>query len=655
MSAQNQKSPNTDRPAGGPPFGGPGRGPGIGGGGPGRGGPFGGHMGMGGEKARHFKDTMRTLIHYLAPYRTAIILAILLSIASTVFSILGPKLLGNATTKLFEGLVSKVMNVPGAGIDFGYIGNIVLLLIGLYLASAVCAYIVGFLMTNVSMRVTYDLRKKIAEKINRLPLKYFDTVSHGEVLSRVTNDVDTVSQTLNQSLSQIITSVTTIIGVLIMMLTISWLMTVVSLVILPITVVFMTFVLKRSQKYFKQQQDYLGHVNGHVEEMYSGHQVMKAFNGEKRSVEKFDKFNNILYGSAWRAQFFAGMMMPIMTFISNFGYVLISILGGYLAINGSIKVGDILAFIQYVRAFTQPITQTANIANILQSTAAAAERVFEFLAENEETAEAAKPVKLDYVKGDVSFKNVSFGYLPNKTIINNFSVDIKSGQKVAIVGPTGAGKTTMVKLLMRFYDVNSGSIEVDGIDIRKFNRNDYRDAFGMVLQDTWLFNGTIRENIRYGKPGATDQEVVAASKTAYIEHFIHSLPAGYDMVLNEESSNISQGQKQLITIARAVLSDPRILILDEATSSVDTRTEVLIQQAMEQLMKGRTAFIIAHRLSTIRNADIILVMKDGEIVEQGNHEDLLAAKGFYSNLYASQFEIIEDADVVLSRTAGLRL
>jgi ATP-binding cassette subfamily B multidrug efflux pump len=632
MSAQNN-TPRNSGPLGRGPMGGP----------PGRGGPMGGgppgmHMGMGGEKARNFKDTMRTLIQYLKPYRTTIIFTIILSIASTVFTILGPKMLGNATTILFEGVGKKIMNVPGAAIDFVSIGHICLQLIGLYLASAVCSYVVGFVMTNISMKVTYDLRKKISEKINRLPLKYFDTVSHGEVLSRVTNDVDTVSQTLNQSLTQIITSVTTIIGVLIMMLSISWLMTVVSLVILPITVVFMMFVLKRSQKYFKQQQDFLGHVNGHVEEMYSGHQVMKAFNGEKRSVEKFDTFNSVLFGSAWKAQFFAGMMMPIMTFISNFGYVLISILGGYLAINGSIKVGDILAFIQYVRAFTQPITQTANIANILQSTAAAAERVFEFLAEKEESAEVAKPVKLDYVQGNVSFKNVSFGYLPNKTIINNFSMEIKSGQKVAIVGPTGAGKTTMVKLLMRFYDVNSGSIQIDGVDIREFRRNDFRDAFGMVLQDTWLFNGSIKENIRYGNLNASDEEVISAAKTAYVDHFIHSLPGGYDLILNEEASNISQGQKQLVTIARAVLSDPRILILDEATSSVDTRTEILIQRAMERLMKDRTSFIIAHRLSTIRTADIILVMKDGEIVEQGNHTDLLAAKGFYASLYASQFE-----------------
>jgi ATP-binding cassette, subfamily B, multidrug efflux pump len=611
-------------------------------GGPGRGGAGGGgpmaHMMGSGEKARNFKDTMKTLIRYLEPYRAAIIAAFILSIASTVFAIIGPKMLGNATTKLFEGIVAKMSQVPGAAIDFTYIGHICLLLLGLYLASAACSYVVGFLMTNVSMQVTYDLRRKISEKINKLPLKYFDAVSHGEVLSRVTNDVDTVSQTLNQSMTQIITSVTTIVGVLIMMLTISWLMTLATLVILPVTVVIMMFVLKRSQKYFKEQQDYLGHVNGHVEEMYGGHQVMKAFNGEERSIQKFDKFNNVLYGAAWKAQFFAGMMMPIMNFVSNLGYVLICILGGYLAVNGSIKVGDILAFIQYVRSFTMPITQTANIANILQSTAAAAERVFEFLAEKEESPEPEKPAKLDYIHGNVSFQNVSFGYLLDKIVIKDFSVEIKSGQKVAIVGPTGAGKTTMVKLLMRFYDVNSGAILVDGTDIRKFNRNDHRDAFGMVLQDTWLFNGTVRENIRYGHLKATDDEVLAAAKTAYVDQFIHSLPGGYDLVLNEEASNISQGQKQLITIARAVLSNPRILILDEATSSVDTRTEILIQKAMERLMKDRTAFIIAHRLSTIRNADLILVMKDGAIVEHGTHDGLLAAKGFYATLYASQFE-----------------
>jgi ATP-binding cassette subfamily B protein len=599
-------------------------------------------MGMSGEKAVDFKGTMKNLIRYLKPHRLAIIISLILSIASTAFAIIGPKMLGNATTRLFEGLVAKVTNVPGAAIDFQYIGTICLYLLGLYLASSICAYVMGFLMTNVAMQVTYDLRKKISEKINRLPLKYFDTTTHGEILSRVINDVDTVSNTLQQSLTQIITSVVTIIGVLIMMFSISWMMTLVALLILPISMVIIMQVIKHSQKYFKRQQDYLGHINGHIEEVYAGHNVMKAFNGEQRALNKFDKYNDVLFGSAWKSQFLSGMMMPIMTFVGNLGYVAISILGGYLAINGSIKVGDILAFIQYVRNFTQPITQTANVANILQSTAAAAERVFEFLDEKEEAPEPEEPVKLDYVKGDVSFKNVSFGYLPNKTIINNFSIDVKSGQKVAIVGPTGAGKTTLVKLLMRFYDVNSGEIQVDGVDIRKFNRNDHRDVFGMVLQDTWLFNGTIKDNIRYGNLQAGDEEVIAAAKTAYVDHFIHSLPGGYDMVLNEETSNISQGQKQLLTIARAVLSNPRILILDEATSSVDTRTEILIQSAMESLMKDRTSFIIAHRLSTIRNADVVLVMRDGEIVEQGNHQSLLEAGGFYASLYASQFEKAEE-------------
>jgi ATP-binding cassette subfamily B protein len=600
------------------------------------GGPMG--MGMAGEKARNFKATMKNLAQYLKPYRVSIILVLILSILSTVFAIVGPKIMGHATTRLFEGLVAKVTHVPGAAIDFAYIGNIALILIGLYVLSALCAYLQGYIMAGISMKVTYELRRSISEKINRLPLKYFDTKAYGDVLSRVTNDVDTISMSLNQSLSQIATSVTMIIGVLAMMLSISWLMTVVALLVLPISFFFVTSVVRRSQVHFKKQQDYLGHVNGHVEEMYSGHNVMKAFNGEAKSIQKFDGLNNELYGAAWRSQFFAGIMMPATTLIGNLGYVAVCILGGYLAIKRTIEVGDIQAFIQYVRSFTQPITQVANVANMLQTTAAAAERVFEFLAEEEEVPEAAYPVKLDGVTGHVAFEDVSFGYLPEKTIINDFSADVKSGQKVAIVGPTGAGKTTMVKLLMRFYDVNKGAITVDGVDIRELRRRDLRSIFGMVLQDTWLFNGTIRENIRYGRLNATDDEVVAAAKTAYIDHIIHTLPHGYDMELNEEASNISQGQKQLLTIARAVLADPKILILDEATSSVDTRTEVLIQQAMERLMKGRTSFIIAHRLSTIRNADIILVMRDGEIVEQGNHQDLLAANGFYASLYYSQFE-----------------
>jgi ATP-binding cassette, subfamily B, multidrug efflux pump len=595
-------------------------------------------MGVPGERARNFKDTMKTLINYLKPYRVSIVFVLILSIASTVFAILGPKILGNATTVLFQGAVAKLSHVPGAAIDFSYIGNVVLLLIGLYAASAVCSYAQGFIITNVSIKVTYNLRKQISLKISRLPLKYFDTRTHGEVLSRVTNDVDTINNTLNQSLSQIVSSVVTIIGVLVMMFSISWIMTLAALVILPVSFGIIIFVVGRSQKYFKKQQDYLGHVNGHVEEMYSGHNVMKAFNGEERSIRQFDGFNSILYDSAWKSQFFAGLMMPVMTFIGNLGYVVISILGGYLAINGSITVGDILAFLQYVRSFTQPIMQTANIANVIQSTAAAAERVFEFLAEEEESQETARPVKLEKVAGEVTFSNIYFGYTPEKNIINNFSASIKPGQKVAIVGPTGAGKTTMVKLLMRFYDVNKGTILIDGVDIRQFSRQDLRGLFGMVLQDTWLFNGTIKENIRYGRLAATDEEIIGAAKTAYADHFIHALPGGYDMVLNEEANNISQGQKQLLTIARAVLADPRILILDEATSSVDTRTEILIQKAMQRLMVGRTSFIIAHRLSTIRDADIILVMKDGEIIEQGDHQHLLAANGFYASLYNSQFQ-----------------
>ncbi|MBN1191410.1 MAG: ABC transporter ATP-binding protein [Dehalococcoidales bacterium] len=601
-------------------------------------GPPGGPPGIPGERARDFKGTIKKLVSYLKPYRISILFVVILCAASTVFMIIGPKIMGNATTRLYEGVIAKLSNVPGAAIDFDYIGNAVLLLIGLYVAAAICNYVQGFIITNISMKITYDLRKQISQKINHLPLKYFDTRTYGEVLSRVTNDVDTISNTLNQSLSQIVMSVITIIGVLVMMFSISWVMTLVTFLILPISAVIISLVVKRSQKYFIRQQDYLGHVNGHVEEMYSGHNVMKAYNGEERSIREFDALNSELYSSAWKSFFFAGMMMPMMTFISNLGYVAISIMGGYMAITGQIKVGDILAFIQYVRTFTQPIMQTANIANIIQSTAAAAERVFEFLAEEEEIQETAQPVKLETIRGEVSFESIYFGYLPKKNIINNFSVSIKPGQKVAIVGPTGAGKTTMVKLLMRFYDVKQGAVRVDGVEIREFSRKDLRSIFGMVLQDTWLFNGTIMENIRYGRLNATDEEVIAAAKTAYVDHFIHALPGGYNMVLNEEANNISQGQKQLLTIARAVLADPKILILDEATSSVDTRTEVLIQKAMVRLMQDRTSFIIAHRLSTIRDADIILVMKDGEIIEQGSHRELMAANGFYTSLYNSQFE-----------------
>ena len=600
-------------------------------------GPMG--MGMPGEKAKNFRSTMVTLLRYLKPYRVSLTIALVLSIVGTAFTIIGPKLMGNATTKLFEGLVGKIMHVPGAGIDFTYIGNIVLVLVALYVISAACSYIMGYIMTSVSIKVTYDLRKKIAEKINRLPIKYFDNKAYGEVLSHVTNDVDLISNTLNQSLFQMVTSVTTIIGVLVMMFTISWLMALVSLIIVPISILLISMIAGRSQKYFRKQQDYLGHINGHVEEMYSAHNVMKAFNGEEKSIRKFDGLNEEMYGAAWRSQFFSGIMMPMMMFISNVGYVVVCILGGILVIQKTIQVGDILAFVQYVRSFTQPLAQTANIVNMLQSTAAAAERIFEFLGAEEEVPEPTKPIVLKSISGNIAFNDVSFGYSPAKTVINNFSASIQPGQKVAIVGPTGAGKTTMVKLLMRFYDVSNGAILVDGIDVRELKRQEHRSAFGMVLQDTWLFNGTIKDNIRYGKLDATDEEVYAAAKTAYVDHFVHTLPGGYDTVLNEESSNISQGQKQLLTIARAVLANPRILILDEATSSVDTRTEVLIQKAMENLMKGRTTFIIAHRLSTIRNADIILVMKDGEIVEQGNHKELLRANGFYASLYNSQFEV----------------
>jgi ATP-binding cassette subfamily B protein len=545
--------------------------------------------------------------------------------------------LGKATTKLFEGIVSQLQG-SGSGIDFEYIGNILLMMLGLYVISAIFSYIQGWIMTGVSMKVTYNFRKEIAEKINRMPLRYFDGTNHGEVLSRITNDVDTVSQTLNQSMTQIITSVTTVLGVLVMMLSISWQMTLVAIGIIPLSTIFVLLVVKQSQKYFRQQQDFLGHVNGHVEEMYGSHIVMKAFNGEKRSVEKFDVYNKTLFDSAWKSQFLSGLMMPIMNTIGNLGYVAVAILGAYLAVRNAITVGDIQAFIQYVRSFTQPIAQIANISNVLQQTAAAAERVFEFLDEKEEIPETENPVQLTKVEGQVIFKDVHFGYNPEKIIINDFSSTINPGQKIAIVGPTGAGKTTIVKLLMRFYDVNTGSISVDGHDVRNFSREGLRDMFGMVLQDAWLYNDTIMENIRYGRLNASDEEVIEAAKSANVDHFIRTLPDGYNMILDEETSNISQGQKQLLTIARAILSEPKILILDEATSSVDTRTEVLIQKAMDSLMEGKTSFIIAHRLSTIRNADLILVMDNGDIVEQGTHEELLAKNGFYSTIYNSQFE-----------------
>jgi len=616
-----------------------GRGP-VGGGGPmgghgpmGRGGPM---AMMKGEKAHDFKGTMLKLIKYLGAYRVPIVVVMLVAAASTLFTIVGPKILGKATTRLFEGVMSMI---AGTGsIDFGYIGQILLITGGLYLLSAALSYLQGWIMTGVSMDITYRFRKDISEKINRMPLKYFDGTNHGEILSRVTNDVDTVSQTLSQSLTQIITSVTSVVGVLIMMFTINWLMTLAALLIVPLSMVIIGLVVNQSQKYFKQQQDYLGHINGHVEEMFGGHIVMKAFNGEEKSVAKFDSYNNTLYESAWKSQFLSGMMFPVMNFIGNLGYVAVCILGGWLAIKKAITVGDIQAFIQYVRSFTQPIMQIANISNILQQTAAAAERVFEFLNVAEEVPETESPIELAMVDGRVEFKDVHFGYSPDKIIINDFCAAVAPGQKIAIVGPTGAGKTTMVKLLMRFYDVNSGAIQVDGHDIRDFTRFDLRKLFGMVLQDTWLYNGTIMENIRYGRPDATDEEVVAAARAAHVDHFVRTLPEGYHLVLNEETTNISQGQMQLMTIARAILADPKMLILDEATSSVDTRTEILIQKAMDNLMKGRTSFIIAHRLSTIRNADWILVMNNGDIVEQGKHEELLARNGFYAEMYNSQFE-----------------
>jgi ATP-binding cassette, subfamily B, multidrug efflux pump len=603
-----------------------------------------GGIGMASEKAVDFKGTMRKLAAYLSAYKFRIIVVLVCAIASTIFTIVGPKILGEATTKLFEGVLGQIAGT-GNGIDFEAIGNIIVLLVGLYILSALFNYAQGWVMAGVSMDVTYRFRKDIAEKINRMPLRYFDGTNQGEVQSRVSNDVDTVSQTLSQSLMQIITSVTTLIGVLIMMLSINFVMTLVALLTIPLSMTFIVVVVRKSQKYFKEQQDYLGHVNGHVEEMYGGHAVMKAFNGEEKSIEQFDEYNNTLFSSAWKSQFLSGMMFPIMMMIGNLGYVVVSILGGWLAVTNAITVGDIQAFIQYVRLFTQPIGQIANISNVLQQTAAAAERVFEFLAEDEEIIETADPIRVPDLAGKVEFEHVHFGYNPDKIIIKDFSAVANPGQKIAIVGPTGAGKTTMVKLLMRFYDVTSGAILVDGHNIQDFSRADLRNSFGMVLQDAWLYNDTIMENIRYGRLDATDEEVIAAAKAARVDHFVRTLPDGYNTVLNEETTNVSQGQKQLLTIARAILADPKMLILDEATSSVDTRTEVLIQEAMDDLMKDRTSFVIAHRLSTIRNADLILVMDEGDIVEQDTHEELLARSGFYAELYNSQFEIPLVGDV----------
>ena len=595
------------------------------------------HGGMrGGAKAKDFKGSLKKLVKYMSVYKVQMLFVVVFAVCGTVFNIVGPKILGKATTEIFNGLVSKVSG--GSGMDFGKIGQILLITLGLYVVSALCSFIQGMIMTGISQKTTYRLRKDITEKVNRMPMDYFDTKPVGEVLSRVTNDVDTLGQSLNQSATQLITSVTTLIGVLVMMLSISPLMTVVALLILPISVGLISFVMKHSQKYFSGQQEYLGNVNGQVEEVYSGHNVIKAFNKEDDVIREFDRTNDKLYESAWKSQFFSGMMMPVMQFVGNLGYVGVAILGGFLAIKKTIEVGDIQSFIQYVRNFTQPIQQVAQVTNMLQLAAASSERVFEFLEEKEEDQTVEHPVSVEGLHGNVQFENVHFGYNPEKIIINDFSANVKEGQKIAIVGPTGAGKTTMIKLLMRFYDVNSGSIKIDGHDVRDFNRSELREMFGMVLQDTWLFHGTIMDNIRYGKLDATEEEVIQAAKAAHVHRFVQTLPGGYQMEINEEATNISQGQKQLLTIARAILADPKILILDEATSSVDTRTEVRIQKAMDNLMKGRTSFVIAHRLSTIRDADLILVMKDGDIIEQGTHTQLLAQNGFYAELYNSQFE-----------------
>ena len=591
------------------------------------------------EKAKNFKGSISKLMQYIGRYKIAILAVMIMAAASTVFTVIGPKVLGKATTGLSEGLMKKITGT--GGIDFSYIGRILIIVLCLYACSAIFSFIQGWIMTGVSQKVCYRLRKEISEKINRMPMKYFESRTYGEVLSRITNDVDTLGMGLNQSITTIITSVATMIGVLVMMLSISPLMTIIAIVILPISVGLVSFVVKKSQSYFKTQQEYLGHINGQIEETYGGHMVVKSFNKEKDMVATFDKTNAVLYSSAWKSQFFSGMMQPIMMFVGNLGYAGVALSGGMLAINGVITIGDIQAFIQYVKNFTQPITQIAQVINQVQSMAAASERVFEFLEEEEEEQIAANPVPTDNIRGEVEFKHVKFGYKEDQIIIKDFCANVKPGQKVAIVGPTGAGKTTMVKLLMRFYDVNSGEILIDGHNIKDFNRRELRDAFGMVLQDTWLYKDTIMENIRYGKLDATDEEVIAAAKAAHAHHFIETLPGGYNMELNEDASNVSQGQKQLLTIARAILADNPILILDEATSSVDTRTEIQIQNAMDNLMKGRTSFVIAHRLSTIKDADIILVMKEGDIVEQGNHEELLAKGGFYADLYNSQFEEAE--------------
>ena len=593
------------------------------------------------EKAKDFKGTTKKLIkNYLANYKISLMIVFIFAVGSTIFSVIGPKILGNATTEIYTGLIGKIYGT--GGINFEKIANILLTLLALYIASAAFSIIQGFTMTGIAQKLTYKLRSDLTKKINRLPMNYFDKKTNGEVLSVLTNDIDTLSMNLNQSITQIITSICTLVGILIMMLSISVTMTIVSIIILPITAFVVKKIVGKSQKYFKKQQDYLGHVNGQVEEVFSGHTIVKVFNGEEEANLNFKKANDELYHSAWKSQFLSGVMYPVMNFIGNIGYVCVAILGGYLAANGRITVGNIQSFIQYNKQFTQPIVQIAQVSSMLQSMVAAAERIFEFLEEEEEIQKVENPVSIEGIKGNVEFDHVHFGYNENKIIINDFNAKIKEGQKIAIVGPTGAGKTTIVKLLMRFYDVNSGEINIDGHNIKDFKRGELRSLFGMVLQDTWLFEGTIKDNIKYGKQDATDSEVIEAAKAAHVHHFIKTLPNSYDMVLNEESSNISQGQKQLLTIARVILTDPKILILDEATSSIDTRTEEQIQSAMDNLMKGRTSFIIAHRLSTIRNADLILVMNQGDIVEQGTHEELLAKQGFYADLYNSQFQDCND-------------
>ena len=598
-----------------------------------------GPMGRGmqpGEKPKNFNASIKKLIQYIAKYKIGIIVVMLFAACSTVFTVVGPKILGKATTALTEGLMAKIRGT--GSIDFGKIGSILLFVLGLYLLSAIFSFVQGWIMTGITQKVCYQLRKEISEKIDRMPMKYFESRTYGEVLSRITNDVDTLGQGLNQSITTIITATATMIGVLIMMLSISPLMTLIAIVILPISMALISLVTKKSQKFFRNQQEYLGHINGQVEEVYGGHLVIKAFNREKDTIEEFDRTNKILYDSAWKSQFLSGMMQPIMMFVGNLGYASVALTGGLLAIKNIITIGDIQAFIQYVKNFTQPIQQIAQVINMVQSMSAASERVFEFLEEEEENQIVANPADISRITGEVTFDHVHFGYDPEKIIIHDFSAHVLPGQKIAIVGPTGAGKTTMVKLLMRFYDVNRGEIRLNDSNIKDFNRRELRDAFGMVLQDTWLFKGTIMENIRYGRLDATDEEVIAAAKAARADHFIKTLPGGYQMELNEDASNVSQGQKQLLTIARAILADNKILILDEATSSVDTRTEIEIQKAMDNLMRGRTSFVIAHRLSTIRDADLILVMKDGDIIEQGTHETLLAKNGFYAELYNSQFE-----------------